>query len=455
MHQTHHSQPNIILINCDDLGWGDLGCTGHPQHQTPHLDRMAAEGTLFTDFYVASPMCSPSRGALMTGCYPRRIGFGRFDENYVLFPGQAVGLNPNEHTIASLLRDLGYATRIVGKWHCGDQPEFLPTNHGFDGYYGVPYSNDMGRQFGGKPKPPLPLLRDTAVVDEQFDQASLTIRYLEDAVGFIRSNHERPFFLYFAHMYVHLPIYVQEQFLRLSTNGRYGAGVATVDWTTGVIMAELKRLGIDEKTLVLFTSDNGSRNDFGPSCGPLRGQKGTTWEGGHRVPCIVRWPGVVPAGRRNTGVVSAIDLLPTLVNLAGGSVPVDRRIDGVDVSALVRGDTDESPRTDFYYYRGNNLEAVRHGNWKLHFLKKGEPLHALYDLSSDVGETTDIAEANSRTVAELNRIAERARTDLGDDATGQAGNCREIGRVSDPKELTAYDETYPYFAAEYDLTERG
>ena len=253
-------RPNVVLINCDDLGYGDLGCYGSTRNDTPVLDRMAAEGLRFTDFYMASPVCSPSRAALLTGCYPPRIGFGSFDRMPVLFPGQRFGIHDDEVTMAQVLSDAGYATKLVGKWHCGDQPEFLPTQHGFDGYFGIPYSNDMGRQRSdwdrtlpsimkemGIPfvdeMPPLPLLLDDEVLEQQPDQASLTARFVEEAVRFMRANRDRPFFLYLAHIYVHLPIYVQERFAQASRNGRYGAAVASIDWAAAVLLSELEALG--------------------------------------------------------------------------------------------------------------------------------------------------------------------------------------------------------------------
>jgi len=264
------TKPNILLINCDDLGYGDLGCYGSTVNKTPTIDKMASEGVRFTDFYMASPVCSPSRGAMMTGCYPPRIDFGTFDGLRVLFPGQGIGLSTDETTIAGALKDVGYATKIVGKWHCGDQPEFLPTRHGFDSYYGLPYSNDMGRQVPDltlddhslletrQSRPPLPLLRDEEVIQEQPDQRGLTERYVEESVRFLRENSENPFFLYLAHMHVHLPLYAAERFVNESENGDYGACVAGIDWATEVLLAELNRLGIDENTLIIFTSDNGS-----------------------------------------------------------------------------------------------------------------------------------------------------------------------------------------------------
>ena len=449
------SQPNVILINCDDLGWGDLGCYGHPLHQTPHLDKLAAEGMRFTDFYMASAVCSPSRGAMLTGCYPKRIGFDLFDGRRVLFPGQPLGLNPEEVTIARLFKAQGYRTRLIGKWHCGDQPEFLPTEHGFDGFYGLPYSNDMGRQLWREDAPPLPLMRDTEVIEQQPDQTTLTERYVEDALRFIREERDTPFFLYFAHMYVHLPHYVQQRFLRESKNGAYGGAVAAIDWATGVLMAELRRLELDDNTLVMFTSDNGSRADFGPSNGDLRGHKAQTWEGGHRVPFIVRWQGKVEAGSVQSGVASAIDLLPTLAALVGAAPPSDRIIDGVDLSTLLLGQRRDSPRDSLLYYNGNVLEAVRLGRWKLHLRKQDKEVHELYDLESDPGETTNRFSEQPQVVASLTSLIEAARNDLGDDATSQAGHCRPIGRVPEGRTLTTYDPEHPYYMAEYDLAERG
>lgn len=466
-------QPNIVLINCDDLGYGDLGCYGSERNDTPTIDRLAAEGMRFTDFYMASPVCSPSRGAMLTGCYPPRIGFGSFDGLPVLFPGQRLGLDTDETTLASMLRDAGYATQHVGKWHCGDQPEFLPTRHGFDRSFGIPYSNDMGRQRmpAGMPNwpkklaemgiaiadeyPPLPLLLDDEVFEQQPDQTSLTARFAAESVRFIREHHDRPFFLYLAHIYVHLPIYVQQRFADASRNGAYGAAVASIDWTTDVILTELRRLGLDDDTIVIFTSDNGSRaRDEGGSNEPLRGVKGETWDGGLRVPFIVRWPGRVPAGTVCSEVASAIDLLPTFAAVADADLP-DRTIDGRDISPVLAGEEGDPDRV-FAYYRGNALAAVRRGRWKLHVARGDETVEELYDMVGDVGETTDVAADEPAVVVALSAIADEIRDDLGDDRLGIDGpGRRAAGVVTDPSPLTTYDPDHPYYANEYDLIDRG
>lgn len=453
-----NDRPNIILVNCDDLGYGDLCCYGSKVNRTPNLDRMAREGVRFTDFYMASPVCSPSRGAMMTGCYPRRIGFGSFDGKWVLFPGQGCGLSSAETTIAGALKQRDYATKIVGKWHCGDQPEFLPTRHGFDDYYGLPYSNDMGRQGGRETFPPLPLLRGEEVIQEQPDQSSLTERYVEECVRFIRENRNGPFFLYFAHMYVHLPIFAPWRFLKSTGNGPYGAAVECIDWSIGVLMHELRALGLDENTLVMFTSDNGSRaRNEGGSNSPLRGYKGTTWEGGQRVPFIARWPGMIGAERTCAELTSAIDLFPTLAGLAGAELPTDRRLDGYDFYPLMAGDGNTAgPRETFFYYLSDDLEAVRDGRWKLHFSKNGDAIRELYDLRADVGETRNCIDENPDVVARLEAHAARIREDLGDARAGDQGkNCRPIGRVENPLPLTEYDPDHPYIVAMYDVPNAG
>jgi arylsulfatase A-like enzyme len=453
-------RPNVVLINCDDLGYGDLGCYGSLMHRTPAIDRLAAEGLRFDSLYMASPVCSPSRAAMLTGCYPPRIGFGEFEGLPVLFPGQGLGLAPTEVTLATVLSAAGYRTQLVGKWHCGDQSPFLPTSHGFDHYFGLPFSNDMGRQVSGFlerrwPRyPPLPLLRDDSVIEEQPDQASLTERYVEEAVRFLRSTGGEPFFLYFAHMYVHLPIYVQERFARESQNGLYGAAVESIDWATEVIVAELRALGVERDTIVIFTSDNGSRMRSGNW--PLRGIKGTTWEGGMRVPCIVRWPGTIAPGRVCGELATSMDLFPTLAACCGGEVPSGRTIDGRNIASLWLDASATSPHEVFYYYLRNDLEAVRAGPWKLHLAKHGKPCSLLFDVAADPAETIDRYGARPDVVAALEIHAEHARATLGDARTGTAGaDVRPIGRVDDPRPLTGFDLDDSAHVAEYDLSDWG
>lgn len=449
--------PNVVLINCDDLGYGDLGCYGSTLNKTPALDRLAGDGLRLTSFYMASPVCSPSRAALLTGCYPPRIGFGDFDGFAVLFPGQPIGLPTTETTIATTLRAAGYRTLMVGKWHCGDQPEFLPIRHGFEHWFGIPYSNDMGRQVGSPPWaadwPPLPLVYDDEVVEQQPEQAGLTERYVAEAVRFMREQRNSPFFLYLAHLYVHLPIYVQPRFAAQSTNGDYGAAVESIDWATAVLLHELRMLGLEDDTIVIFTSDNGSR---GGSNLPLRGGKFTTWEGGMRVPGIVRWPGRIEAGRTSDQIVSSIDLHPTLARLCGGQMPAGPAFDGVDVTDLLVGINEVSPRQSMLFYRMNDLEAIRLGRWKLHFAKNGTESLELYDLGADIAETTDVKDSNAGVVADLERAADVARAALGDARLGIAGaEVRPAGRVAEGRTLTTFDPDHPYYAAEYDLPDRG
>lgn len=463
------NQPNVVLINCDDLGYGDLGCYGSTLNKTPALDQLAAEGIRFTSFYQGSPVCSPSRGALLTGCFPPRIGFGSFEGMPVLFPGQAVGLPPTEISIARLLRTAGYRTQMVGKWHCGDQDEFLPTNHGFEHYFGLPYSNDMGRQKNHPDvipmPPPLPLLMDGEVVEQQPDQSSLTERYVQEAVKFIRDAQHEPFFLYLAHMYVHVPIYVKDEYLANSQNGPYGAAVESIDWATKVIMRELQALGLDDNTIVIFTSDNGSLAErpiygtdvpSGGSNGALRGSKAQTWEGGLRVPAIVRWKKMVKPGQVNDMLLTSMDLYPTLASLCGAQVPTDRIIDGKDVTDIWLGTHHESPHSTFPYYQGNSLEAIRDHRWKLHFAKLKKDVNELYDLGNDMSETHNVFDQHPEVVARLSKAANEWRADLGDERLGITGNgTRPIGRVPNPKPLTEFDPNYPYFMAEYDLDHKG
>lgn len=450
------NKPNIVLIFCDDLGYGDLGCYGSKVNRTTRLDRMAREGIRFTDFYVASSVCSPSRAALMTGCYPKRIGLDSGHDFCVLLPGDPIGLHPEEVTIADILKSAGYATKMIGKWHLGDQASFLPTRHGFDSYFGLPYSNDM---LPDHPKndrfhfPPLPLMRGKAVVEIDPNQASLTDRYTAEAVEFMRNSAEsdNPFFLYFAHMYVHLPIYAPMKYLEASNNGSYGAAVEHIDQITGVFLDTLSELGIENNTLVIFTSDNGSNGRNGGSNSPLRGIKGSTWEGGMREPCIMRWPGVIPAGSTCREIATAMDLLPSLAHFADREVPNDRIIDGRDIRRLILGEADaRSPHEAFFYYGAGDhkLHAVRAGKWKLHLLK-----NELYDLDSDIAEQHDVFSAHSEVVSRLTNLANECRHELGDANTGttEGCTCRPAGRVKNPKTLTSMEKLNPYLRALYDL----
>ncbi|NQU25538.1 MAG: sulfatase [Candidatus Nealsonbacteria bacterium] len=424
--------PNFIIIFCDDLGYGDLGCFGSENIRTPNVDRMAKEGMRLTSFYSTSGVCSPSRSSLMTGCYPRRVNLHCNDSKLcVLFPADRKGLHPDEVTIADALKPAGYATMCVGKWHLGDQPQFLPTQQGFDSYFGIPYSNDMGRK-----NIPLPLLRDEKVIVAPVAQETLTGRYTEEVVRFIEANKDRPFFLYLPHTFPHVPLFAAEPFRGKSPGGKYGDAVEEIDWSTGKILAALKRLGLDRQTLVVFTSDNGAA---GGSNAPLQGRKGSTDEGGMRVPCIVRWPGRVAAGTECDALTVTFDLLPTLAKLAGVELSADRTIDGRDIAPLLLGHEDaKSPHEAFYYYQVDQLQAVRSGRWKLHLPLEnkrrnwGKPLGKtplkLFDLQADIHENDDVSAEHPEVVKRLTELAEQARLDLGDEAVKGAGQ-RKAGWV--------------------------
>jgi len=451
-------RPNIIIIFADDLGYGDLGCYGSELHQTPRLDQMAAEGIHFTDFYVASPLCSPSRAALMTGCYPKRVGLDSGHEFPVLLPGDPIGLDAGTFTLPRMLSDAGYATELIGKWHLGDQPEFLPTRHGFDRYFGLPYSNDMLPDHPSNSQfhfPPLPLMRDDDVIETDPNQVSLTDRYTAEAIRFIEENagNETPFFLYLAHMYVHAPIHTPMIYTTNSANGAYGGAVAHLDQSTGRILDALGELGIDVNTLVIFTSDNGANTVCGGSNAPLRGHKGTTWEGGMREPCIMRWPAGIPSGTTCTEIATTMDLLPTLTRLCDGNAPAGHVLDGKDISELMQGEAGAaSPHEAFFYYGvgDHTLHAVRSGNWKLHLVRK-----ELYDLETDIAEQDNVYAEHPDVVSRLTALADACRQELGDAHTGTEGSaCLPPGRVENPKTLTSLDEMDPIVRAMYDLDDR-
>ncbi len=441
-------KPNLILIFVDDLGYADIGPFGSKLHRTPHLDRMASEGRKLTSFYVTANVCTPSRSSLMTGSYPRRVGL---DENekgqWVLFPGNQEGLNPDEVTMAEVLKTAGYKTACVGKWHLGDQPQFLPTRHGFDSYFGIPYSNDMGHDSRKQPYryPPLPLLRMEEVIEDEPDQRYVTKRYTEEALDFIERSRDGPFFLYLAHTMPHWPQYASEEFAGKSRNGKWGDTVEEIDWSTGQILEKLEELGIDERTLVVFTSDNGGATRHGASNAPLRGGKGTTWEGGHRVCFLARWPGRIPAGTASDEMAISFDLLPTFAALASAEMPRDRIIDGKDIRQLLLSeDSVPTPHVTYYYYFMTHLNAVRSGRWKLHVARMGgrypdyepNPVLELYDLISDIGESKNVASANPQVVERLKALADVARSDLGDGK--RAGtNVRPPGLVPQAVTLTS------------------
>jgi arylsulfatase A-like enzyme len=429
--------PNVVIVFCDDLGYGDLGTFGHPTIRTPRLDRMAAEGQKWTNFYVGESVCTPSRAALLTGRLPIRTGMSPpNDVRRVLFPDSAGGLPASEITIAELLKARGYATTAIGKWHLGHLPQFLPMAHGFDDYFGIPYSNDMdmlpipGASMGGEdprkrsrmmdPRNEywnVPLMRGEKVVERPADQTSITRRYTEEATRFIRANAARPFFLYLAHTMPHMPLFASADFAGKSPRGRYGDVVEELDWSVGKLIDTLRELRLEERTLVVFSSDNGPWALFdeqGGSAGHLRGAKGGTFEGGMRVPTIFWWPGTIrPAVVTDIG--ATLDLLPTLSALAGASAPADRILDGYDLGAALRG-AGRSPRRDVFYYRGPKLYALRHGAYKAHFITQPEyaggsdvavthdpPL--LYDLDEDPGEKYDVGKRHPEVVDAIKRIA--------------------------------------------------
>jgi arylsulfatase A-like enzyme len=423
-------KPNVIILFADDLGYADLSCYGSTTIATPGLDRMAKEGVRLTDFHTCSPVCTPSRAALLTGTYAARIGLA----NHVLFPHAKIGLSPNEVTLARLLTGQGYVTMCIGKWHLGDAPEFGPKQHGFDAYFGVPYSNDMRVKIDGKMGPPL--MRDDQVIEHPANQSTLTVRYTEEAINFITASKDKPFFLYLPHTFPHVPLFAAEPFKGKSKAGLDGDCVETIDWSTGQILATLKKLNLDEKTIVVFTSDNGPwliKKENGGSAKPLRDGKGTIYEGGHRVPCIVRWPGKIPADKTSNEFATTMDLYPTLAKLAGASLPKDRVIDGKNIWDLLTAKPGaQSPHDIFFHYTQNGaLGAVRSGPWKLHLARTEgtttqpvEKPFELYNLADDIGETKNLVNAHPIIVQKLARAADAHVREI-------ATNARAVGKLKD------------------------
>ena len=418
--------PNIVILFADDLGYGDLGTYGNPTIRTPNLDRMAAEGMKFTQFYVGASVCTPSRAALITGRLPIRSGMAN-DRFRVIFPPSQGGLPDSELTIAEALKTAGYATGIFGKWHLGHRPEHLPPNHGFDEYFGVPYSNDMSAvlnpALAERGYTALPLMRGIQTIEQEPDQRTLTRRYTEEAIAFIRRNRGRPFFLYLPHTFPHVPLFAGEDFAGNSPRGLYGDVVEELDWSTGEILATLRESGLDENTLVVFTSDNGpwiTQELEGGSAGLLHDGKGTTWEGGMRVPALAWWPGTIEAGLTSTALATTMDLYATALTLAGVPLPADRIVDGVDLTPVMRGER-EQVRDVVYYYRGTRLFAVRRGPWKLHFITQSayvgdQPVAhdppALYNVEEDPAERFDVAADYPELIADLVSIADEHQAAL-------------------------------------------
>ena len=406
-------RPNFIIIFTDDLGYGDLGCYGHPTIRTPNLDRMAGQGMRFTQFYSAASVCTPSRAALLTGRLPIRSGMCS-DSRRVLFPDSAEGLPQEEVTLAEALKAQGYATACIGKWHLGHHPEYLPTRHGFDTYFGIPYSNDMR---------PCPLMRNEEVLEEPAEQATLTARYTEEAIGFIKAHRDEPFFLYFPHTFPHVPLFASDRFKGTSKRGLYGDVVEELDWSVGQVLEALEECDLGDRTLVVFTSDNGpwlTQSERGGSAGLLREGKGSTWEGGMREPAIAWWPGQIGAGLVSGSPATTMDLYTTCIRLASGEVPSDRVVDGVDISSVLLGDGTATPREHHFFYRGSTLQAARMGPWKAHLItrpgyggtvQKHDP-PALYNLEIDPSEKYEIGEEHPEVLAAIAGLIEQHREKL-------------------------------------------
>ena len=451
--------PNVVVIFMDDMAYADIGPFGAKAYPTPHLDRMAKEGRKFTDFYVTQAVCSASRAGLLTGCYNVRVGiFG------ALGPKSNNGLHANEVTLAELCKQKGYATAIYGKWHLGHHKQFLPMQHGFDDYFGLPYSNDMWPYHPGvlhlpmkeriKRWPHLPLIDKNEIINTQVsgkDQELLTTQYTERAVEFIEKNRDNPFFLYVPHSMVHVPLFVSDKFKGKSGAGLFGDVMMEVDWSVGQILETLRKHKLDKDTLVVFTSDNGpwlSYGDHAGSSGPLREGKGTMFDGGCRESTLMWWPGTIPAGSVCSTPAMTIDILPTVAELIGAKLPA-HKIDGKSIVNLVTGKNDKSPQEAYYFYYGQQLQAIRMGKWKLHFphgyrTMAGRPGGtggiptkysqakiglSLFNLEEDIGESTDVKAKHPKVVAKMQALGQAMRKELGDQGKKGSGQ-REAGRLA-------------------------
>lgn len=449
------SRPNFVLLFADNLGYGDWGCFGNTVHRTPHTDKLAAEGIKLTHCYSASPVCTPSRAGLLTSCYPKRVGMHVGSTNAsVLMPLDKKGLATTEVTLAKVLQSAGYKTTCIGKWHLGDQKPFLPTRHGFDSYFGVPYSDDMIQREAKPDWPPLPLMRDEAVVEAGVDRDYLTKRYTEEAVKYIHENKDNPFFLFLPHAMPGSTAhpFASDDFKGKSGNGLYGDSIEEMDWSTGRIMDALKAAGVDDNTIVLTTSDHGPIPNDPPqgTAGPLTGPGYTTSERGMRVPVVIRWPAGIKAGSECDKLTSLLDVMPTFVNLAGATMPADRITDGQDISAMLKGDAGAKSKYDetgFFYYHLSQLQAVRSGDWKLYLPldeklitnsivgKVGPQELALYNLREDISEANEVSAKHPEIVEQLTKLADNARADIGDRHIQGAGQ-RPSGYLDEAKACT-------------------
>jgi len=429
---NENESPNIILIFTDDLGYGDLGCYGSTIHKTPNIDKLAEDGLKLTDFYVGSPVCTPSRAALLTGCYAQRVDMHVNSQpepefRAVLLPNSPKGLNPEETTIADILHDQGYRTACIGKWHLGDQKPFFPLNYGFDYFYGILMSHNQG-----SPECPLSIFEQGTIVESPPDIPLMTQKMTQKAVEFIKANKDVPFFLYLPHPMPHFPVDASDDFKGGSKDGIYGDAIEEIDWSVGEMIKLLKELKLEENTLVVFTSDNGGEGRRGANKGglnyPLRGHKSQVWEGGIRVPCILKWPGKIPAGKVYSGVLTAMDFLPTFAAISGSEYVPELKIDGKDISdVLFDPDNAQSLIRVFFYYDRDQLQAVRMGKWKLHLEQANGRFNAgwenelkpfdepqLYNLEKDITESYNVAEAFPEIVKKMNLLADSIREELGD-----------------------------------------